>query len=184
MSFFDSQPIPSSSGRSLLQSEMSVAKENSGALSTFATLPAAANHLGDVAYTSDQGLCYSNGTAWVPIATAGGIAFTSAVADTPGTDQNDYAPTGWVGGVTNVLKLTPSANINITGILATGVPDGWIVAIDNNSTTFIVDFTDGDAGSAAANQMACPGQVTNTLGPRASTLIRRDATLGKWRFLS
>ena len=152
---------------------------------TFATLPNVPNlTTGVEAYTTDSGMCVWNGTAWVPIGLGSAPAFTSAVIATPGIDQNDYAPTGWVGGVTNVLKLTPSANINITGILATGVPDGWIVAIDNNSTTFIVDFTDGDAGSAAANQMACPGQVTNTLGPRASTLIRRDATLGKWRFLS
>ena len=115
---------------------------------------------------------------------AGGSSptFTSAVTDTPGTSQNNYAPPGWVAGTTNALKLTPSANINITGLGA--APDGWTVSIDNNSTTFTLTFTDEDASSAAANQFACPGQVANTLGPRASALIRYDGTLSKWRFLS
>jgi hypothetical protein len=64
---FDSSPVPSRSGQNLTQSEMAVAKENPGALNTFSSLPDPANHTGDVAYTIDQGLVYSNGLNWVSV---------------------------------------------------------------------------------------------------------------------
>ncbi len=106
----------------------------------------------------------------------------SSVSAAPSVSQNNYSPSGYTPGTTNVLQINPSGNISITGI--TAAPNGSVLAIDNDSTTNTITFTNEDASSAAANQFYCPGQISNTLGPRASTAIRYDGVSSKWRFLS
>ncbi len=65
---FDSQPVPASSSRGLLQSEQGLSVENGGTPLVSTALPPPTHYLpGAMAYTTDQGLVVNNGTAWVPV---------------------------------------------------------------------------------------------------------------------
>src|ERR1700761_2356789 len=88
---------------------------------------------GSVAFTSDLGPCIFSGSVWQQIASAASGAADFSNAITPGTmsaTQNDYSPTGYVAGTTNQLRLTPaSGGTTISGINATGVPDGRTILL-------------------------------------------------------
>jgi hypothetical protein len=62
-------------------------------------------------------------------------SFKSSVTDAaPGASDNNYSPTGYVGGTTNRLLVTAaSGGTTLTGLVA--ATDGWNVYIRNMSTT-------------------------------------------------
>lgn len=135
------------------------------------------NLQGEVTYEVKNGLLYAFGVP-ITLANGSGLAFASAVSASLSTSQDNYAPTGYVAGITNCLRLTPSANININGIVA---PSGsWTVLIINNSSTYSVTFPNLAGTSSAANQFLNQNSGAVALQPYASAYANYDS--GKWRF--
>ena len=111
------------------------------------------------------------------IVTAGIIAPTIISAN-----QNNYTPTGL--DTATVLRLSSSASVNITGILApTVTANGRILTITNTNSLvggFNIILTNEDTGSTAANRFALDGQ-NQVLLPGQSSTIRYDTTTVRWR---
>src|ERR1700761_8587601 len=62
---------------------------------------------GTLVYTTDQGLCYWNGSIWVSLGSSSGGAtpvFQNVVSASPATTNTAYSPTGF-GPTTSLLKL-------------------------------------------------------------------------------
>jgi hypothetical protein len=121
---------------------------------------------------------------------ASGVASLSSVSATLGTGPlNDLgtasdalAVAGWVGGTTNRLLLTPaSGGSTVNGLLATGVSDGFVIPIFNQSLTDSLIFAHLAAGSTAANRFSNQAAGPYTIEPGAAATLRRVGTL--WRFL-
>ena len=106
--------------------------------------------------------------------TAAAIAnFVNSVSATVAASVNNYSPTSYAGGTTNRLILTPNAGgSTITGLSASGVPDGWQITIYNPSTTDSINFSNLSASSSAGNKFACPGGVTAVLSPQNAVTLK------------
>jgi len=88
-----------------------------------------------------------------PTGPAGSVSVKSVTA-TVATSVNNFAPAGYVAGVTTRLILTPaSGGATITGLLA--APDGWEIDIINASTTDFLQFPNQSSSSLVANQFVC-----------------------------
>jgi len=90
MGLLDNNQGPNSSARALLANEPNVAKLNSGALPLYSKLPPAVDHLGVWAYTSDQGMVFSNGVSWIPSSTGPAASLASL---SPATSTQQFATT-------------------------------------------------------------------------------------------
>lgn len=108
------------------------------------------------------------------------IGFSLSVSDTPSGMINDYAPTGYVPGVTNKLCLTPSAALTLTGIVAP-TTDGFPLYLLNLSATFSISFSH-ETGSVVTNQFMCPSGVSLVLTPLTGAILVYDFTSGFWTF--
>jgi hypothetical protein len=84
---------------------------------------------------------------------------------------DNFSPSGYIGGTTNCLVLTPNpAGSTLVGISATGVPSGFPLLIWNSSSTTTINFTN-QASTTPTNQFACPGAGTVSLGPQAKVIL-------------
>lgn len=98
----------------------------------------------------------------------------AAAVPAPGANNN-YTASGLMGAVVGFLDLTPTANCNITGLLA-GF-DGQLVIITNLSA-FVITLNTLNAGSIAANQFR---MVSDWVLPQnAGKAFKYSVTLGKW----
>jgi hypothetical protein len=94
-------------------------------------------------------------------------------------NQNDYSP-GTFGPDRTTVYVNTDASRNITGILATGIADGVTLQWINNGAQDEV-LQHANAGSAAANQLLCPGAADLTVAANQVALIVRDGTATVWR---
>ncbi len=94
-------------------------------------------------------------------------------------NQNDYSP-GTFGPDRTTVYVSTDASRNITGILGTGIADGVTLQWINNGTQNVV-LQHANAGSAAGNQLICPGAADLTLAAAGAVLIVRDGTATRWR---
>lgn len=154
-------------------------------VSLFAALPTtfSAGHQGSLAYTPDQGLCVFNGSAWVTVGnvTGGGaVQFASGTTGNLGASQDNYAPAGYVAGVTNrMLLLALPGDSSLLGIVAPPA-DGWTILIKNTSTIDNIIFKQA-ASSTSANKFACPNSVDYYLPPQGALLI--SYIINQWELL-
>jgi hypothetical protein len=91
---------------------------------------------------------------------------------------NDYAPASFVDA--KILRLTSSANIDITGIAAGSV--GRVVYVTNIGTSNI-RLMNENTGSVAANRFALVNSANLTIRPNGGTTMWYDATSSRWRVL-
>lgn len=85
------------------------------------------------------------------------------------------------------LNVTPSGNQQLTGIDATGIPDGYQLVIRNAETVsgFQIIIPELSAGSLAANRIATPDAADIALGFKGeSVTIRRSAARSRWEVVS
>ena len=103
----------------------------------------------------------------------GGVspAFKNSVTDAaPGTTVNNYAPTGYVAGTTNLLLIAAAAGgTTITGLLAATL--GWVIYIKNTSTADSITLSNLNAGSVAANQFSCPQNIDVIIPPQGGAYL-------------
>jgi hypothetical protein len=83
---------------------------------------------------------------------------------------DNFAPSGYTGGVTNSLVLTPnSSGSTLVGISATGVPNGYPLLIWNSSSTVPILFIN-QGSTTPTNQFVCPNAGTVALAPQAKVI--------------
>lgn len=107
------------------------------------------------------------------------FALTTADSYTPSTSQNNYA----IADGTSIVRLTPSANIDITGISQTTSTNGRLLIIHNISGTYTVTLKNESTSSTAANRMTLgSGEVYDVvLRPYQSHALIYDGTSSRWR---
>lgn len=93
------------------------------------------------------------------IGTGGGSSSLVSVSATLASSQNDYAPTGYVGGTTNRLLLTSTVS-TITGLGA--ATDGFALDIVNVGGG-VITFKHNSSSSTAANRFFTPNSSDATL---------------------
>lgn len=144
---------------------------------------------GTLAYTTDQGMVYWNGSSWTSLSSGsgGGIlgAYVNAGAVASGA-TNNYTPTGFPGtSAAPVSRLDISANAagsNLTGLVAG--TDGQIVVIFNSAAVGggNLILNNLNAGSSSANQFQGGGGSDFILIPQSSLqLVYFAGSVNKWR---
>ncbi len=109
----------------------------------------------------------------------GALFVNSQLAPTSlSTSQNDYNPAGL--STANAVRLTSSAAVNITGLVAPAT-NGQRLTLQNVNAAggFNITLTSNDAGSTAANRFLFPHPVG--LQPLQSVTVVYDATSSGWR---
>ena len=97
-------------------------------------------------------------------------SFASSITATLAASQNNYSPTGYVGGTTNrMLLAAASGGSTITGLVAG--TDGWAVYVRNTSTTDNITFAHLSGSSTATNQFSCPQGVSAILAPLTGLIL-------------
>lgn len=90
--------------------------------------------------------------------------------------QNNYSL-----GKVHVAFLDLSADWSVTGLLATGIPDGWQMEVWNISAAFVLTVTHEDVASAAANRQLGQGSANITINPGFAGSFTYDLTAQRWR---
>jgi hypothetical protein len=166
-----------SNGTLLFQTGQILTPGASGTL----TLPAATDTLVGKATTDTL----TNKTLTSPTINGGTLAGTTTISGTIAftgvgspasisTSQNNWSPTGL--GSDKVFRITSSAAVNITGIVAQ--PAGTEITIINIGTSAIT-LTNLDAASTAANQFNLGAATPIT--PNAAITLWYDGTSSVWR---
>jgi hypothetical protein len=125
---------------------------------------------------SDTGLrwAYVNG-GWVQGVSGFGATVSPAAI---GSNQNNYSPAGLA--TAGVLRLTASAPVNITGLLApTPTNQTLLLAVLGGSSNIVL--TNEDASSTAANRFDIGGNTS--LPAESSVLLYYDSTTARWRLI-
>lgn len=97
------------------------------------------------------------------------------------SSQNDYAP-----GAADVYYLTSSADVNLTGLSATGIPDGFCVLLvnANSSGGSKITLSHESSSSVAGNRWRSSYGGSVTLYPDGgSALAVYHAAISRWRVL-
>ena len=114
----------------------------------------------------------------------GGADYVPPLCVTPASlsgQQNNYAP-----GVADVVYLTSSANVSITGMAATGIPDGHAVLLMNVNPAggSQIVLIHESASSDPANRWRSSFGGSMTIAPDGgSALAVYHAALSRWRLL-
>ena len=99
----------------------------------------------------------------------GGVYNVSVNATLVSGNNDNLSPTGYVGGVTNRLILTPNAGgSNLLGI--TAPTDGWSIWIFNASASVPILLRNA-ASSNPNNQFQVPNNGSFSLAPRAGKFL-------------
>lgn len=112
----------------------------------------------------------------------GPFYLTGAFTESPGANQNNWNPQGinTIDGA-SVLRLTPSAAIDVTGFLAPDVDGKVLVVIQCNANTTTLKHLNG--GSSAANQIEGANGLDVVLGNRDVATLWYDPTSTVWRVI-
>lgn len=94
------------------------------------------------------------------------------------SDTNDWTPTGIA--TCSTIRMSSSAAINLTGILAPAV-DGTIMVLENVGDTYAITLSPSSTSSAAANRFLIPKPII--VGPNSSVVLKydKDASVPRWR---
>ena len=107
---------------------------------------------------------------------SGFLTFNTTITPTIlGVDTNDYAPDGLTQS--NVLRLSSSVNISITGLLSTNY--GYKTLIIHNIGTKNIILVNSSALSLAGNRFLHSGNIT--INGDESLIITYDTTISRWR---
>ena len=113
----------------------------------------------------------------ITIEAAGGIVGSTAASvstKSPSSDQNDYD-----AGVADIVRLTPSANVTLTGLA--GGSDG-VVRVLYNVGTHAVTLSSGNTNSVETNRFSIvSGNAVLSEGDSSS--VWYDGTSQRWRAL-
>lgn len=124
-----------------------------------------------VSYTRADGTAVNQSSNFL-----GAVFFNSPGTFTLASDTNNWSPAGFA--TQNVLRLTCSAALKVTGLLAPAT-DGKIVVIDNVGATNNCTFTTQDASSTAGNRFAFDRPIA--VRPGRSLTVKYDITAARWR---
>ncbi len=122
----------------------------------YVTLATDATLTNERVLTAGQNLTITDAGAGSTVTLAVGtqsFTLSGIIADTPATSQNDYSPAGL--STASVIKVTPGASINITGLA--GGASGRIVVVKNmynGANTITLKAL--DVSSSAANRFSTP----------------------------
>ena len=93
------------------------------------------------------------------------------------SDQNNYNPTGWTNlGITS-LRLSATASITLTGLVAL-TPNQKIIIF--NTSNFPITLSNQNGSSSSGNQFLLPNGLNVTINPLESQQIIYDGVLSKW----
>lgn len=106
------------------------------------------------------------------------LYINGTVGASPASNQNNFNPSSWVT-TASVLLITPTANINITGIVAPAVL-GKFGYLFNMDTTYTFTLKHQDASSSLANRFDIGADLA--IGPGKSCQIWYDGSF--WRVAS
>jgi hypothetical protein len=81
-----------------------------------------------------------------------------------------------------VMRVTATADLNLSGLDATGIANGRIIVLVNVGSNDIT--IKHNNSSTAANSFKLPGGADITLAPDGSVTVMYDTTSAKWRVLS
>jgi hypothetical protein len=95
------------------------------------------------------------------------------------TSQNDWSVTNM--NACQFLRIVPSADINITGIVPPAVGNGYSVQMLNTDTTHSVTLVNQSSSSSSANRFSFIGSLSAVLIPNASIALVYDSISGCWR---
>lgn len=114
-----------------------------------------------------------------PFAPPAPPAFNNVVAATIPSGTNDnFSPFGYVPGVTNLLRLTPTdVTSTIIGLSAAGIATGFSMLLVNASATTAISLLSQASGTAANNFVGQFGS-NQFLPPLAQTIIVYVVGLG------
>jgi hypothetical protein len=93
-----------------------------------------------------------------------------------GVAQHDYDPTSW--STTTVARLTPTANVNLTGLA--GGTSGRIITITNVAASFEIVIKH-EITSTTTNRFTMPNSRDWTMGGGCSMSFFYDGTTTRWR---
>lgn len=98
-----------------------------------------------------------------------------------GTDTNNWAPTGVE--TADVIRMSSSAAINLTGLLASSI-DGGIKILENVGTTYAITLLPSSTSSSAANRFLIHKPIV--VGPNECVMLKYDldGSLPGWRQIS
>jgi hypothetical protein len=117
------------------------------------------------------------------LANSGGAPLLSTIITPPslGVDQNNYNPTGWA--TAQVVRLTSSAAVRITGFVPSTVPKLLLVAVGN---AFPITVGFDDAASSVANRVYTPSSQDYPLFPESfnTCWMWYDAVASRWVFIA
>jgi hypothetical protein len=144
---------------------------NQANITAWATLQPA---LTGVIHTSGN----SNATTWGSTPPL----FASSISDTPASSVNDYSPGAYAGGVTTRLLITAaSGGTTITGLSATGVPDGFSELLCDQSSTDNLILPNQSSNSQSVNRWLNAGSGEVVIAPNACVPI--SYVVSSWRVL-
>lgn len=122
----------------------------------------------------------SAGTKDVFITTIAAMMGWSEITDTPSTNQDDYAPTGFSNA--GQVNLNIGASIKLTGLAGGYV--GRRVSLVNTSTGYLLWLENENTSSSAGNRFRLPKGFPAFLMPGDFIELRYDGTLSRWRVVS
>ncbi len=104
-----------------------------------------------------------------------------ATANSVGTSQNDFNPSGF--SIATVLLINSSTTINITGFVPGASGGGRLVYIYNNGSNNIT-LTNQDAASAAANRIIGRSAANTVLTPATAVTLYYSSFTSRWLVMS
>lgn len=101
------------------------------------------------------------------------------------SNQNDLTLTGLTAApYYEVYRLNPTADIDVTGINATGVIDGQRLTLLNISSSNKIKIKNEDTNSTAANRFICENLADEDLRKGGAVTLIYDATSSRWRIFA
>jgi hypothetical protein len=96
-----------------------------------------------------------------------------------GTQTDNFA----IPASSTVLRVSSSANVDLTGLSNTNIPMGRIIVLVNVGSSNIT-LKNNSGSSSAGNKFKLPGGTDITLAPDGSVTLMYDTTSSVWRVLS
>lgn len=113
---------------------------------------------------------------------SGLLALGGIVRTAPGSNQNDWAPTGI--STATIIIADPSASIDVTGIAAGDETDGRVLILINENATNTITLKSNSASSTSVNRIHTRASSDQAVGPREGIMLIYDSDENKWRPLS